>query len=177
MANDCCGRLKVVAKDKETIDRLYKILQYEDNEYCLSGCRFVEMTITPRLDEDNNLWYAFFDVSGAWNCSRFFDNGDRPTEKLYDREKQYYVNAHYTDLTHLAEKLNFGCELFACEAGNAFCEHCAVDHFGTYNTESDEYRLDFPKDENGEEDFDAKPTEIIGLSNFMEFADCEQIYG
>lgn len=175
MANDCCGRMKVVAKEKETIDRLYKILQYEDSEYCVSGCRFVEMSLEPRLD-DNNLWYAFFDVSGAWDCSRFFDNGDRPTEKLYDREKQEYGTAHYTDLTHLAEKLNFGCELFACETGNAFCEHCAVDHFGCYYTESDDYRLEYPKDENGEEDFNAEPTEIIGLSNYMEFADCEDIY-
>ena len=175
MANDCWGKMMIVAKNKETIDRLYKILQYEDKEYCLVGCRYVEMCITPRLN--NGLWFALFEVSGAWDCNRFFDNGDRPTEKLYDREKQEYGTAHYTDLTHLAEKLDFGCELFACEPGNAFCEHCSVNHYGVYSIESDEYRLEYPKDENGDENFDTDPTEIIGLSNFMEFGDCEDIYG
>lgn len=89
MANDCCGRLMVVAKDKETIDRLYKILLYEDSEYCLSGCRYVEMELKPRLK--NDLWYALFDVSGAWNCSKFFDNGDRPPRNCMTERNKIMV--------------------------------------------------------------------------------------
>lgn len=35
MANDCCGNLRVVAKNKETLNRIFKILNCEDPEFCM----------------------------------------------------------------------------------------------------------------------------------------------
>ena len=33
MANDCCGTMRVVAKNKRAIDRFERIMQYKDDEF------------------------------------------------------------------------------------------------------------------------------------------------
>ena len=74
MANDACGNLKVVAKNKKTLDRIFKILSYKDNEFCLYRCRDVQKEGEPF--KDGKFWVQDFYVDGAWSCNPFFTNGD-----------------------------------------------------------------------------------------------------
>lgn len=186
MSNSCCGVLKIVSKNEKVFERLEKILNYEDDEFCLYRCKFAKMMGKPFKDGD--YWVCDFDVEGAWSCSPFFENGDCVERKLligYEKTDDGHTNfdkpiegtAHFTDLCHLAKVLDFGCELFASEGGCGFCEHFTVDHTGCCYGEDGTYRLVYPEDEDGEPIYDEEPKEEFGIDCFMEFSHSDEIYG
>lgn len=186
MANDCSGVLRVVSKNRETLDRIFKILNYEDDEYCLYRCRYVNKF--GDTYEEDGLYVQDFAVSGAWSCSPFFDYGEHTEMRLIagyeknedgttDFNKPIKGSAHFTDLCHLAKVLDFGCELFASEGGVGFCQHCIVNHEGEYDYEEDNYSEIYPEDEDGEPIYDEEPEEDYGSMDFMKFSSVEEIYG
>lgn len=186
MSNDCCGVLKVIAKNKETLERIKNILNYEDDEYCLYRCKYAE----PMGDayEENDFWVQDFDVCGAWSCDTFFHYGNNEDEKVVvgcelgengidDYTKPIYGKAHFTDLCYLAKVLDFGCELFASESGCCFCSHHLTNHNGemVYD-EVGEYNMIYPEDEDGEPNYDDEPEEEFGIEGFMGFCSADEIY-
>lgn len=186
MSNSCCGILKVVSKNEKVFERLEKILNYKDDEFCLYRCKFAEMINKPF--KDGEYWVCDFSVDGAWSCRPFFENGDCVESKLvigYEKTDEGHANfnkpiegtAHFTDLCHLAKVLDFGCELYASEMGCEFCEHFIVNHEGEYDCEEGEYRCIYPEDENGEPIYDEEPEEEFDIENFMEFSFSDEIYG
>lgn len=186
MSNDCSGVLKVVAKNKETLERIKNILRYEDNEYCLYRCK----CSYPICDafEENDFWLQDFDICGAWSCDNFFHYDNDENEKIVvgyelgengreDYDKPKYGTAHFTNLCHLAQVLDFWCELFASESGCCFCSHHLVNHNGELVLdEVGDYELIYPEGEDGEPDYDAVPDEEFGIDDFMEFSSAEEIY-
>lgn len=179
MSNDCSGVLKVVAKNKNTLERIKNILNYEDNEYCLYRCKYAEPI--GEAFEDNGFWVQDFNVCGAWSCDNFFHYGNNEDKKLVvdyekmedgmsDFNKPIYGTAHFTDLCHLTEELDFGCELFASEGGMGFCSHHLVTHDGTILwDEMGDYIVHYSEDGECEEEFD--------IEGFMEFCLTNEIYG
>jgi hypothetical protein len=187
MSNDCGGVLKVVSKNKETLERIKNILEYEDSEYCLYRCKYAH----PMGDiyDENGFWMQYFNVCGAWSCDNFFHYGDNEDKKIVvgyeigengkeDYDKPKYGTAHFTDLCHLTQVLDFGCELFASESGCCFCSHHLTNHNGEMVLdEVGDYELIYPEDENGEPNYDADPEEKFGIDDYMEFSSAEEIYG
>lgn len=184
MANDACGNLKVVAKDKNTLDRIFKILSYNDEEFCLYRCREVQTSSLPY--KDGEFWVQDFFVDGAWSCSQFFNHGDNPNMKLVigyekdsngrdDYDKKIYGTAHFTDLCHIAKILDCGFELYDNEPGMCFWEHFSCNHNGELTCdESGKYELSQIENDDGDvidnhEDYD--------IDYYNDFAFSDEIYG
>ena len=188
MANDCCGVLKVVSKNRETLLKVRDILEYSDDDYCLYRCRYSQ-PMDKEPFKDGDYWVWDFDVSGAWSCNPFFTyategNNDKLIEGYEKDEngrenydKPIYGTATFTNLCNLAPILDFGCELYCSEPGMGFCQHFTVTHNGEYHEEDGDYTLDYPEGEDGEPDYDQEPTEEFGIDGFMNFSFADEIYG
>ena len=164
MSNDCCGNLKVVAKNKETLDRIVKILKYEDSEFGIYRCKDAQDSESYK---DGDLWVKDIFVDGAWNCQQFFNYGNRPNSKFVVKtENGKEITAHYTDLCYIAKTLDCGFELYSTEPGMGFCEHLACNRFGKMIDESSDYECDeFGNEEFGDMDY------------FGEYMFSDEIYG
>lgn len=167
MANICNGTLRIVAKNKDIFKRLEDIANERDNEYCLSRC-FEFFPTEEGIQEEDDFFYVDYIVSGAWNCSRFF------TDHCLHKKS---TGANLTNLVVLAKEFDFGAELFAEECGFAFCEHCRVDHNGKYFEECGDFRIEYPKDKDGNDDLSTEGEYIYGLKDYMDFESVETIYG
>ena len=197
MANDCCFRLKVVVKkdNKEAIERLKKILNYQDQEFCMYRLR--SDTDVVGEYEDGDYFVCDFVGDSAWSCDPLFEYGDKPDVHLKEYAKDengrmieikdengnfkgYKENElppHFTDLCHLAKVLDFGCELWCDEPGMCFAQHLGCNHNGElFIDETGHYEISYPEDENGEPDYGKEPIEDCEFEDFNEFAFTNEIY-
>lgn len=182
MANDCCGCLKVVTKNKDVLERVKKIFRYEDEEYCLSRVR--DFQDCGEMYEDGEYFVQDFYIDGAWNCERFINNGHLPDKKICLKQEYVdgkwvyeYGTAHFTDLSHLAKILGFGCEFWTEEPGMMFAEHGLVNCDGHYEYDTSDYTISYPEKENGEPDYD-NPIEECGFGDtWREWMYADEIYG
>lgn len=197
MANDCCFTMKVVAKNKDTIDRLKKIMNYDDNEYCMYRLR--SDTNVYDEHEDGDYFVAMMDGDSAWSCDPLFHHGDNPDLHLKEYVKDEKGNLidlgndengkwkgykendlppHFTDLVYLSKKLDFGCELWCNEPGCCFAQHIGCDHNGNiFVDETGKYEYVYPTNDKGEPDYDADPTEECEFEDYMDFGYPDEIYG
>ena len=178
MSNDCCGNLKCVAKNKETLDRILKILKYEDSEFCIHRCKDAQDSESYK---DGDLWVKDIYVDGAWNCQQFFRCSDNPDDILIDGfekdkdgnsiyEKPIYGTAHYTSLCHIAKVLDCGFELYSTEPGMGFWEHLTCNHNGELIIdETGDYEL-------GEDD-ESFTIDGEDYDSFNEYMFTDEIYG
>lgn len=120
MANDCFYQMKVVAKDKETIERLISIMKYDDKEYYIYRC-FEAMADEIKKEDD----YFTTIISGdvAWSASDWFNGNENVKSKT---EK----GAHYVSVDILCKRLGFAVECFTQEPGMQFEEHYIVNNKG-----------------------------------------------
>lgn len=186
MSNDAYGTMKVAAGKKETLDRLLRIMNYEDDEYYVDRVRLFAELGEPY--EKNGLWCQDFEVDGCNDTEHFFsieeDKGKLLVtgfEKKPDGSKDYdrpiHGTAHLTNLVELAKALDFGCEVFAEEPNCGFCEHILCDHLGDVNVFTDDIDYKYPLDEDGKENEDAEPEVVYGITGFNDFSDEKDIYG
>lgn len=188
MANDCCGTMRVVAKNKEAIDRFERIMRYKDDEFfCYRVFQF------EKFDEykDGEFYVAEFSTDVAWGSDKWFYDADRPEKKIItgyektrrivrpdsseemceDYEKPIHGTAHYTSVRHLCGVLGIGVELWTTEPGMCFEEHADCDRNGDFHYETAEYREEYEDGEDGE------PTEVHGFGDeYMEFMYANEIY-
>ena len=175
MANDCCGTMRVVSKDKKAIERLRAIMNYEDPEYFCYRC----MSFDPAggIEEVDGFYVADFGFDVAWSSEPWFDKGDHPDRLIVkDYEKDgngkikfnhktnepiaIHGTAHLTDLNTICKVLEIGLELYSTEPGCCFCEHRSVNSEGdTIWCETADYNLVYPDGEDGEPDYDQEPDE------------------
>lgn len=187
MANDCCGTMRVVAKDKAAIDRFEKIMQYKDGEFfCYRVFQFERCDET---HEDDGFYYVDFATDVAWGSDRWFHDEDNPNEHIvngYEKTEvtlpsgevitsddwgsPIYGTAHYTSVRHLCRTLRIGVELWTTEPGCGFEEHAMCDSLGRMSYSTAEYREECTDD-----------GEIVGEKHgFEDFGDwhsASAIYG
>lgn len=186
MANDCYGTMRVVAKSKETLARLEKIMTYKDDEYFVSRVRGFSECGKPF--ENDGLWVQDYEVDGAWDCEQFFSTAENKDELAVvgyekgddgreDWDRPIHGTAHLTNLVKLTEALDFGCELFSEEPNCGFCEHILCNHLGECRVETDDLDVKYPLDEDGNEDDTAEPEIVYGIEGFNEFSYPNEIYG
>lgn len=186
MSNSAFGVIRVVAKSKDTLDRLEKILTYKDNEFFVYRCSFFGAFSC--VSEHNGLFVRDYEIEGANDCEHLFASEEDKDDLLFlgyekdengqeNLEKKIYGTAHRTNLVELAKTLDFGCELFSEEPSCAFCEHILCNHLGEVDVELGDYIEEYPLDENGEPDESAEPTISHTIQNFNELGEAGEIYG
>ncbi len=150
MANNCRYHLKAVSEDKNALERLYKIMKYEDTEYCISSVRksyalnMDEYVSQEGLDSIEDTEEGFLceqvvscateDVQDAiyedyagyfW----LFISGDvawsaKPWFNGEDKPEERAENgARLTSLNTIAKALGIGIELWGHEEFYTFQEH------------------------------------------------------
>lgn len=186
MANDAFGTMRVVAKDKATLERLENIMNYKDSEFFVYRVRaFARLGDGFQKD---GLFAQDYEVDGAWDCQHFFSKAEDEKELLVkgfekgadgreNPEKPIYGTAHLTNLVNLSQKLGFGCELYSEEPNSCFCEHILCNHLGECNIETGDYDEKYPLDEDGEPDENAEPEIVYGIDNFNDLSYPNEIYG
>lgn len=163
MANCAPYTLKVVAKDKATLERLFKIMNYKDAEYYIYRVYDVDVSEDEPEFIDGYYVQTFFgDV--AWGASPWITDKE-------DKENVSETGAHYTTLVELAKKFDFGFELFCCDEAMMFQEYWRVNHLGRVVDEEhvDDWEV-ATNDETGETE------ETGGLDYYEEFSEPKEVF-
>lgn len=178
MANCCWYSMVAVAPKKETLERLIKIMKYEDEEYFIYRCDASSDEIV--FDKKSNLYYVGIQGDVAWSCERWFETVEDKDKLIVighekdDHSKLIYGTAHYITLDLLCQKLDFGLEVFAEESGCCFQEHHTVDHNGEHYDESVEWYEEWFDEDDNELD---EPISVGGFDYYLQFGTYEEIYG
>jgi len=144
MANNCIYSMRVVAKQKESIERLLKIMQYKDPEYYLYRVFSAEFADLGNcadpvyFEQDGD--YVWSEIHGdvAWACDGWLG----PKHEYHEKSK---LGASYTNLYELCKVLNVGVEIWSEEPGQHFQEHYIVDHLGQrYLEQAEDYSMEDP---------------------------------
>ena len=166
MANDCYYQMKAVSKDKAALERLLKIMQYQDDEYYIYRCFSAEEY---DKDEVEDFFVSYIDGDVAWSCDKWFNAED---EEVPNEDGN---GAHLIRLDVLCEKLKIGMEVWSQEPGVGFEEHYIVHADGKIIVNDCEDWHEIWEDEDGEE-LD-QPEEEGGFYNYGSYADASKIYG
>lgn len=115
MANDCWYQMCAVGP-KESLERLIRIMNYEDPKLFIYRVFSVEMNsdIKP-IDDERYSVYLAGDV--AWSISSWIKN----TCEIEGKDKRLFVNLRF-----LSELLHIDFEIQSEESGCAFQQHCAI---------------------------------------------------
>ena len=166
MANNCSYNIRVVAKDAEAIKRVFDIMRYKDKEFYLYRVFSVEREFG--LHErpwKGGFFYADFFGDVAWGCDRWIN--DNP-----DMENKSETGAHYSTFVEICKALSVGVEIFAEEEGCGFQEHFIVNHDGeVVCAECANWTCEY------DEDTGERLSETGGVKGYMEWSDCNEIYG
>lgn len=173
MPNRCVYDIRAVAKHKNTLERLIKIMRYEDPEYYIYRCFSAVDTDTYESDG-----YYVVDITGdvAWSCSEWFSGRESVDQTAESSDQSKSATAHYITLDLLCRKLGFGLECWSSETGVGFQEHYLVNHNG------DVLISDCVEThkcvEDGCSQSSVEVQTLGGFSDFLEFRDFpEDIYG
>lgn len=113
MANCCFFNLTALGK-KENLDRLYRIMKYEDGEYYLYRVRDVE--VISFKEWKNGLFEMILSGDVAWSSEPWINS-----ERYGVKDKD---GCEFTSMTHLSEVLDLAIEWYT--EGDDFAEHMAV---------------------------------------------------
>ena len=130
MANNCAYNIVAVGKTKESVERVEKILRYEDEEFFLN--RVFSVFVVEDPSEKEGLWTIQLCGDTAWSAEPWAN--DFP-----DHDRRSKKGAHYSTLTEICRSLDIGIEVFAEEEAIGVQEHYVVNHIGVF-TEKKEFR-------------------------------------
>lgn len=176
MANNCYYILLAVSKNKESLERLHKIMNYKDEEYFIYRC--FEATESSISEEDG---FYTIEISGdcAWSCFKWFESVEKPDELLtrtVDPQGLHSCDpAHYISLDLLCKKLEIGIELYSEESGCCFQEHYHVNHKGEILCDDCVEWHEIWEDDDGEP-LD-EPYSEGGFPDWGYFSNYSEIYG
>lgn len=166
MANNAAYDITFVSKSKETLERLVKIMKYQDPEYFIY--RVFSVEDDDIVDEGNGLFSIYISGDVAWSNHDWFDN-------LEDFNRKAENGAHYVTLDILAKRLDFGVQAFCEECGCEFQECHQCDHHGNIQRNECVEWKEIWEDEDGNE-LD-EPEHEGGLEDYGDFNDADIIYG
>lgn len=163
MANNCRYNIMAVSKNKESLERLFRIMDYKDKEYYLYRV-FDVCWITSPVKFGSEYCLAELHGDVAWSAFRWIE--DEPN--LTDTSSR---GAHYSVFPEICEALGIGVEIWTEESGIGFQEHYIVNHDGEVLVNG---CVDWAEEY---EDEDGKLHESTGgFDNYMEYSDIEDIY-
>jgi hypothetical protein len=163
MANCCEYEMMIVGKTKESIERLVKIMKYEDPEFFIYRVFDVEVCEEPNQGYQSDLWVMKIFGDVAWSAESWI--------KSPPNKENRFNGAYFTNLLHLCKELDIGVEIYTKEQGCCFQEYYLVNNKG--ELVSDEY-----EDWHCEYDDDGNIlSEEGGIEHFGEFSFPDELYG
>lgn len=121
MANNCWYDMEAVSKSKDALERLVRIMKYEDPEFYLYRVFSAE---EGDIEQDGEFYTLQIMGDVAWAAVNWVNCGDYP----YDIRRE--TGAHFTDLQTVCRTLGVAVEILTEECGCQFSEHIAVDAEG-----------------------------------------------
>ena len=110
MANNCAYNMVVVGKDKESVERMAKILRNEDDRFFLY--RVFDVFVVDDASEKNGLWTMEMCGDTAWTTE--------PWVKMSPSEDEVrQTGAHRSNLMEMCKSLGIGVEVFGEDEGMA----------------------------------------------------------
>jgi hypothetical protein len=125
MANDCSYDMRVVGESKEAVERMGKILGYEDPEFFLYRVFDMLPVANEAAKDEQFKQYWTLDYFGdvAWGPDLWIDGTPDPNNKIE-------TGAHYSNLSEICKALKIGVEVWAQEIGYASQWHFIVNPAG-----------------------------------------------
>lgn len=102
MPNWCEYDMCAVAKNRETLERLIRIMNYEDDEYYIYR---VNQATAGDIEQEDDLYTVRIMGFVAWSCGSWFDRVERFDETIES-------GGHYVTLDILCERLGIAVEVF-----------------------------------------------------------------
>lgn len=142
--------MKVVAKDKETIDRLLSIMKYEDKEFYIYRVRDVDVLYPAEKEGDN--YSAVFEGDVAWGATPWVRGIPDPNSKSE-------TGASYTNLVEICKALGIQIEIWTSEPGMGFQEYILINDNGEFDYQTEDWQLEWgendddPKESGGFDDY------------------------
>jgi hypothetical protein len=162
MANCCEYEMMIVGKTKESIERLVKIMKYEDPEFFIYRVFNVEVCEEPNQGYQSDLWVMKIFGDVAWSAESWINSPSNKENK--------FNGAYFTNLPHLCKELDIGVEIYTKEEGVGFQEHYVINNSGELvSSECEDWYCEY--DEYG--DF---LSEEGGIEHFGEFSFPDEIY-
>ena len=161
MANCCWFEMKAVSDKREPLERLLKIMKYEDDEY------FIYRTWV--CDDGDSISEAP-DGSGLLEVRYYGDVAWGPSPWVSDPEdlsNNSKTGAHYANLQAICKALNISVEVWAQEDGMGFQEHIYVDRHGNYTLDSRDISFKGSEDD---------PEVVGGFDEYNEFEDASEMW-
>ena len=143
MANDCYFDMMVVSPNRESVERMYKIMKYEDPEYYIYRVRDVSESSDIEYDDISGLYYQTLCGDVAWSASRWVTDEPNPEDKAEN-------GAGYTVLPELAKVLDISFEVFTEECGMCFSEYLHITPEGVVEAECCDYHSMYLDDDDWE---------------------------
>lgn len=165
MANECSFMIRAVARSRESLDRLEKILDYEDKEFYLYRVFSSDRDKSEDFVEDS-LYVATFYGSVAWAAEGWVHDTPDPKDII---EK---TGAHYSTFTEICPALDIGVEIYAEEEGCEFQECFRVNHLGELTWDECQHWVPY-YDEDGDRD---ESMDEGGISGYLEWSHAKEIY-
>lgn len=121
MANDCEYNMLAVSPHRESLERLEKILLYQDPEWYIYRVR---ECVAGDIEECDGLYTRPFYGSVAWSAGSWMDA--RITAEPKEKREHTDNGACYTNLLELSQILDIAFEVFTEELGCCFAEYIHV---------------------------------------------------
>lgn len=165
MPNWCEYDMCAVSKSRESIERLIKIMNHEDNEYYIYR---VNQATAGDIEQEDDLYTVRIVGFVAWSCGSWFDCIERTNET------DGISPAHYITLDLLCQRLGIAVEVFGEESGMEFQEHYLCNPNGDvlWNECTEWYQTWFDDDDNDL----TEPIESGGFEYYGEFDSPSGIY-
>lgn len=157
MANCALYSIRFCSKSKEVLERVLRIMRYEDPEYFIYRVGEAELVDGIVQNRDSGVWSMDVEGDVAWSVSSWFANHENA------ENKDAATGAHYVSLDILAKRLGFWCEAFCEESGNCFQQYFSCDENGNVHEDTAEWTERWTDDEGNDLD---EPETSGGLSYY-----------
>jgi hypothetical protein len=164
MPNWCEYDMCAVSKNRESLERLIKIMNYEDSEYYIYR---VNQATAGDIEFEDDLYTVRIMGFVAWSCGSWFDRIERLDETIDS-------GGHYVTLDILCERLGIAVEVFGGESGMEFQEHYLCNPKGdTVWNECTEWHQTWFDDDGNDL---PEPIESGGFDYYCDFDTASAIY-
>lgn len=189
MANVCDFVLRAVSKNKESLERLIKIFNFKDSEWCLAGI-YESEPVREGIVKDGDFYRVDIFGSVKWSISSWFHDDDycrflgqhlktypKKENGEYDLNKPTYDAPQiFVTINKICKELETGIEIYSSSYESGFEAHDWLDCNGSEVLHDyAETPAFFDEDDEGENESETAK-EHKGIENFGVWAETEKIY-
>ena len=168
MANECDYEMTAVSRSRKALERLVKIMKYQDPEYFLYRVFDADLIGNIEVTADG-FFVARIEGTVAWSCATWFTSDER-TDSIHAA-----TGSHYITLDLLCRRLGIGVEVYGEEYDCGFQEYHKCNHAGVLVLKTCADWCQVWHDDEGKEL--KTPIEKGGLADYGVYSAPAEIYG